>query len=172
MNGPRRIRRPGAGKAGTVQRKVATTGVIILLAGTVLTFVLEQAVLTPRTQVASTSALPVYSAVGQRTDDVSFWPWTFYDEHAGQEPSLLAVEDESYMSELLVVLIDSILQGGVEIETSGKAVETYNDDRAGCQYLRDLEVLWTPEGGTPQTLTLDMGMGGGSSSEDSAALSE
>ena len=80
MSGPRRIRRPGAGKAGTVQRKVATTGVIILLAGTVLTFVLEQAVLTPRAQVDATSALPVYSAVGQRTDDVSFWPWTFYAE--------------------------------------------------------------------------------------------
>lgn len=170
----RRIRRPPAGtaaparaprqkdKARRVQRQVLATGAVILLAGTAATFLLEQAVLAPRRQVQTESALPVYSAVGQRTDDVSFWPWTFYDEHAGQEPSLLAVEDESYMSELLVVLIDSILQGGVEIETSGKAVETYNDDRAGCQYLRDLEVLWTPEGGTPQTLTLDMGMGGGS----------
>ena len=174
----RRIRRPpAAGRAAArkkdegrrVQRKVMTMGAAILVAGTAATFLLEQAVLAPRRQVQAESALPVYSAVGQRTDDVSFWPWTFYDEHAGQEPSLLAVEDESYMSELLVVLIDSILQGGVEIETSGKAVETYNDDRAGCQYLRDLEVLWTPEGGTPQTLTLDMGMGGGSSSEDSAA---
>jgi len=106
----RRIRRPPAGtaaparaprqkdKARRVQRQVLATGAVILLAGTAATFLLEQAVLAPRRQVQTESALPVYSAVGQRTDDVSFWPWTFYDEHAGQEPSLLAVEDESYMS--------------------------------------------------------------------------
>lgn len=163
MSGPRRIRRPGAGKAGTVQRKVATTGVIILLAGTVLTFVLEQAVLTPRTQVASTSALPVYSAVGQRTDDVSFWPWTFYAECAGQEPSLIPVEGDSYLQEMLVLLTDGILgRGGVEMDTTAASVETYHDARSSCEYLQDLPVTWIPEGGSPRALTLDMARGSGS----------
>lgn len=170
----RRIRRPGAAptrprrarekeEGRGVQQKVLATGAAILLAGTAVTFVLEQAVLTPRRQVQAESALPVYSAVGQRTDDVSFWPWTYYAEHAGQEPSLMPVEDEAYMGETLVMFCDALLGGGgVEIETADALVESYYDPRSSCQYLRDLTVLWTPpEGGETRTLTLNMAQGGG-----------
>ena len=121
----RRIRRPPAGtaaparaprqkdKARRVQRQVLATGAVILLAGTAATFLLEQAVLAPRRQVQTESALPVYSAVGQRTDDVSFWPWTFYAEQAGQTPTLFPMEGDAYTAEMLVTLIDALLGGGV-----------------------------------------------------------
>lgn len=171
----RRIRRPPAGtaaparaprqkdKARRVQRQVLATGAVILLAGTAATFLLEQAVLAPRRQVQTESALPVYSAVGQRTDDVSFWPWTFYAEQAGQTPTLFPMEGDTYTAEMLVTLIDALLGGGVEMETSSVVIESYADARSNCQYLRDLPVLWTPpDGGEAQNLVLNMAYGNGS----------
>lgn len=171
----RRIRRPPAGtaaparaprqkdKARRVQRQVLATGAAILLAGTAATFLLEQAVLAPRRQVQTESALPVYSAVGQRTDDVSFWPWTFYAEQAGQTPTLFPMEGDTYTAEMLVTLIDALLGGGVEMETSSVVIESYADARSSCQYLRDLPVLWRPpDGGEAQNLVLNMAYGNGS----------
>lgn len=171
----RRIRRPPAGtaaparaprqkdKARRVQRQVLATGAVILLAGTAATFLLEQAVLAPRRQVQTESALPVYSAVGQRTDDVSFWPWTFYAEQAGQTPTLFPMEGDTYTAEMLVTLIDALLGGGVEMETSSVVIESYADARSNCQYLRDLPVLWRPpDGGEGQNLVLNMAYGNGS----------
>lgn len=171
----RRIRRPPAGtaaparaprqkdKARRVQRQVLATGAAILLAGTAATFLLEQAVLAPRRQVQTESALPVYSAVGQRTDDVSFWPWTFYAEQAGQTPTLFPMEGDTYTAEMLVTLIDALLGGGVEMETSSVVIESYADARSNCQYLRDLPVLWRPpDGGEGQNLVLNMAYGNGS----------
>lgn len=171
----RRIRRPPAGKAAParaprqkdkarrVQRQVLATGAAILLAGTAATFLLEQAVLAPRRQVQTESALPVYSAVGQRTDDVSFWPWTFYAEQAGQTPTLFPMEGDAYTAEMLVTLIDALLGGGVEMETSSVVIESYSDARSNCQYLRDLPVLWRPpDGGEAQNLVLNMAYGNGS----------
>lgn len=171
----RRIRRPPAGtaapartprqkdKARRVQRQVLATGAAILLAGTAATFLLEQAVLAPRRQVQTESALPVYSAVGQRTDDVSFWPWTFYAEQAGQTPTLFPMEGDAYTAEILVTLIDALLGGGVEMETSSVVIESYSDARSSCQYLRDLPVLWRPpDGGEGQNLVLNMAYGNGS----------
>lgn len=171
----RRIRRPPAGtaaparaprqkdKARRVQRQVLATGAAILLAGTAATFLLEQAVLAPRRQVQTESALPVYSAVGQRTDDVSFWPWTFYAEQAGQTPTLFPMEGDAYTAEMLVTLIDALLGGGVEMETSSAVIESYADARSNCQYLRDLPVLWRPpDGGEAQNLVLNMAYGNGS----------
>lgn len=171
----RRIRRPPAGtaaparaprqkdKARRVQRQVLATGAVILLAGTAATFLLEQAVLAPRRQVQTESALPVYSAVGQRTDDVSFWPWTFYAEQAGQTPTLFPMEGDAYTAEMLVTLIDALLGGGVEMETSSVVIESYADARSNCQYLRDLPVLWRPpDGGEAQNLVLNMAYGNGS----------
>lgn len=171
----RRIRRPTAGtaaparaprqkdKARRVQRQVLATGAAILLAGTAATFLLEQAVLAPRRQVQTESALPVYSAVGQRTDDVSFWPWTFYAEQAGQTPTLFPMEGDAYTDEMLVTLIDALLGGGVEMETSSVVIESYADARSNCQYLRDLPVLWRPPGGgEAQNLVLNMAYGNGS----------
>lgn len=171
----RRIRRPPAGtaaparaprqkdKARRVQRQVLATGAAILLAGTAATFLLEQAVLAPRRQVQTESALPVYSAVGQRTDDVSFWPWTFYAEQAGQTPTLFPMEGDTYTAEMLVTLIDALLGGGVEMETSSVVIESYADARSNCQYLRDLPVLWRPpDGGETQNLVLNMAYGNGS----------
>lgn len=171
----RRIRRPPAGtaaparaprqkdKARRVQRQVLATGAAILLAGTAATFLLEQAVLAPRRQVQTESALPVYSAVGQRTDDVSFWPWTFYAEQAGQTPTLFPMEGDTYTAEMLVTLIDALLGGGVEMETSSVVIESYSDARSNCQYLRDLPVLWRPpDGGEAQNLILNMAYGNGS----------
>lgn len=171
----RRIRRPPAGtaaparaprqkdKARRVQRRVLATGAAILLAGTAATFLLEQAVLAPRRQVQTESALPVYSAVGQRTDDVSFWPWTFYAEQAGQTPTLFPMEGDTYTAEMLVTLIDALLGGGVEMETSSVVIESYSDARSNCQYLRDLPVLWRPpDGGEAQNLVLNMAYGNGS----------
>lgn len=171
----RRIRRPPAGtaaparaprqkdKARRVQRQVLATGAVILLAGTAATFLLEQAVLAPRRQVQTESALPVYSAVGQRTDDVSFWPWTFYAEQAGQTPTLFPMEGDTYTAEMLVTLIDALLGGGVEMETSSVVIESYADARSSCQYLRDLPVLWRPpDGGEAQNLVLNMAYGNGS----------
>lgn len=171
----RRIRRPTAGtaaparaprqkdKARRVQRQVLATGAVILLAGTAATFLLEQAVLAPRRQVQTESALPVYSAVGQRTDDVSFWPWTFYAEQAGQTPTLFPMEGDAYTAEMLVTLIDALLGGGVEMETSSVVIESYADARSNCQYLRDLPVLWRPPGGgEAQNLVLNMAYGNGS----------
>ena len=171
----RRIRRPPAGtaaparaprqkdKARRVQRQVLATGAVILLAGTAATFLLEQAVLAPRRQVQTESALPVYSAVGQRTDDVSFWPWTFYAEQAGQTPTLFPMEGDTYTAEMLVTLIDALLGGGVEMETSSVVIESYADARSNCQYLRDLPVLWRPpDGGEAQNLVLNMAYGNGS----------
>lgn len=171
----RRIRRPPAGtaaparaprqkdKARRVQRQVLATGAVILLAGTAATFLLEQAVLAPRRQVQTESALPVYSAVGQRTDDVSFWPWTFYAEQAGQTPTLFPMEGDTYTAEMLVTLIDALLGGGVEMETSSVVIESYSDARSNCQYLRDLPVLWRPpDGGEAQNLVLNMAYGNGS----------
>lgn len=171
----RRIRRPPAGtaaparaprqkdKARRVQRQVLATGAAILLAGTAATFLLEQAVLAPRRQVQTESALPVYSAVGQRTDDVSFWPWTFYAEQAGQTPTLFPMEGDAYTAEMLVTLIDALLGGGVEMETSSVVIESYADARSSCQYLRDLPVLWRPPGGgEAQNLVLNMAYGNGS----------
>ncbi|MCI6958381.1 MAG: hypothetical protein MR743_00770 [Oscillospiraceae bacterium] len=171
----RRIRRPPAGtaaparaprqkdKARRVQRQVLATGAAILLAGTAATFLLEQAVLAPRRQVQTESALPVYSAVGQRTDDVSFWPWTFYAEQAGQTPTLFPMEGDAYTAEMLVTLIDALLGGGVEMETSSVVIESYADARSSCQYLRDLPVLWTPpDGSEAQNLVLNMAYGNGS----------
>lgn len=171
----RRIRRPPAGtaaparaprqkdKARRVQRQVLATGAAILLAGTAATFLLEQAVLAPRRQVQTESALPVYSAVGQRTDDVSFWPWTFYAEQAGQTPTLFPMEGDAYTAEMLVRHIDALLGGGVEMETSSVVIESYSDARSSCQYLRDLPVLWRPpDGGEGQNLVLNMAYGNGS----------
>ena len=171
----RRIRRPPAGtaaparaprqkdKARRVQRQVLATGAAILLAGTAATFLLEQAVLAPRRQVQTESALPVYSAVGQRTDDVSFWPWTFYSEQAGQTPTLFPMEGDTYTAEMLVTHIDALLGGGVEMETSSAVIESYSDARSNCQYLRDLPVLWRPpDGGEAQNLVLNMAYGNGS----------
>lgn len=171
----RRIRRPPAGtaasaraprqkdKARRVQRQVLATGAAILLAGTAATFLLEQAVLAPRRQVQTESALTVYSAVGQRTDDVSFWPWTFYAEQAGQTPTLFPMEGDAYTAEMLVTLIDALLGGGVEMETSSVVIESYADARSNCQYLRDLPVLWRPpDGGEAQNLALNMAYGNGS----------
>lgn len=171
----RRIRRPPAGtaaparaprqkdKARRVQRQVLATGAAILLAGTAATFLLEQAVLAPRRQVQTESALPVYSAVGQRTDDVSFWPWTFYAEQAGQTPTLFPMEGDTYTAEMLVTHIDALLGGGVEMETSSAVIESYSDARSNCQYLRDLPVLWRPpDGGEAQNLVLNMAYGNGS----------
>lgn len=171
----RRIRRPPGGtaaparaprqkdKARRVQRQVLATGAAILLAGTAATFLLEQAVLAPRRQVQTESALPVYSAVGQRTDDVSFWPWTFYAEQAGQTPTLFPMEGDAYTAEMLVTLIDALLGGGVEMETSSVVIESYSDARSNCQYLRDLPVLWRPpDGGEAQNLVLNMAYGNGS----------
>lgn len=171
----RRIRRPPAGtaaparaprqkdKARRVQRQVLATGAAILLAGTAATFLLEQAVLAPRRQVQTESALPVYSAVGQRTDDVSFWPWTFYAEQAGQTPTLFPMEGDTYTAEMLVTHIDALLGGGVEMETSSVVIESYSDARSNCQYLRDLPVLWRPpDGGEAQNLVLNMAYGNGS----------
>lgn len=171
----RRIRRPPAGtaaparaprqkdKARRVQRQVLATGAVILLAGAAATFLLEQAVLAPRRQVQTESALPVYSAVGQRTDDVSFWPWTFYAEQAGQTPTLFPMEGDAYTAEMLVTLIDALLGGGVEMETSSVVIESYADARSNCQYLRDLPVLWRPpDGGEAQNLVLNMAYGNGS----------
>lgn len=171
----RRIRRPPAGtaaparaprqkdKARRVQRQVLATGAAILLAGTAATFLLEQAVLAPRRQVQTESALPVYSAVGQRTDDVSFWPWTFYAEQAGQTPTLFPMEGDTYTAEMLVTLIDALLGGGVEMETSSVVIESYADARSNCQYLRDLPVLWRPpDGGEAQNLVLNIAYGNGS----------
>lgn len=171
----RRIRRPPAGtaaparaprqkdKARRVQRQVLATGAAILLAGTAATFLLEQAVLAPRRQVQTESALPVYSAVGQRTDDVSFWPWTFYAEQAGQTPTLFPMEGDTYTAEMLVTHIDALLGGGVEMETSSAVIESYADARSNCQYLRDLPVLWRPpDGGEAQNLVLNMAYGNGS----------
>ena len=171
----RRIRRPPAGtaaparaprqkdKARRVQRQVLATGAAILLAGTAATFLLEQAVLAPRRQVLTESALPVYSAVGQRTDDVSFWPWTFYAEQAGQTPTLFPMEGDAYTAEMLVTLIDALLGGGVEMETSSVVIESYADARSNCQYLWDLPVLWRPpDGGEAQNLVLNMAYGNGS----------
>lgn len=171
----RRIRRPPGGtaaparaprqkdKARRVQRQVLATGAVILLAGTAATFLLEQAVLAPRRQVQTESALPVYSAVGQRTDDVSFWPWTFYAEQAGQTPTLFPMEGDTYTAEMLVTLIDALLGGGVEMETSSVVIESYADARSNCQYLRDLPVLWRPsDGGEAQNLVLNMAYGNGS----------
>lgn len=171
----RRIRRPPAGtaaparaprqkdKARRVQRQVLATGAVILLAGTAATFLLEQAVLAPRRQVQTESALPVYSAVGQRTDDVSFWPWTFYAEQAGQTPTLFPMEGDTYTAEMLVTHIDALLGGGVEMETSSAVIESYADARSSCQYLRDLPVLWRPpDGGEAQNLVLNMAYGNGS----------
>lgn len=171
----RRIRRTPAGtaaparaprqkdKARRVQRQVLATGAAILLAGTAATFLLEQAVLAPRRQVQTESALPVYSAVGQRTDDVSFWPWTFYAEQAGQTPTLFPMEGDAYTAEMLVTLIDALLGGGVEMETSSVVIESYSDARSSCQYLRDLPVLWRPpDGGEAQNLVLNMAYGNGS----------
>lgn len=171
----RRIRRPPAGtaaparaprqkdKARRVQRQVLATGAAILLAGTAATFLLEQAVLAPRRQVQTESALPVYSAVGQRTDDVSFWPWTFYAEQAGQTPTLFPMEGDTYTAEMLVTHIDALLGGGVEMETSSVVIESYSDARSSCQYLRDLPVLWRPpDGGEAQNLVLNMAYGNGS----------
>lgn len=171
----RRIRRPPAGtaaparaprqkdKARRVQRQVLATGAVILLAGTAATFLLEQAVLAPRRQVQTESALPVYSAVGQRTDDVSFWPWTFYAEQAGQTPTLFPMEGDTYTAEMLVTLIDALLGGGVEMETSSVVIESYSDARSSCQYLRDLPVLWRPpDDGEAQNLVLNMAYGNGS----------
>lgn len=171
----RRIRRPPAGtaaparaprqkdKARRVQRQVLATGAAILLAGTAATFLLEQAVLAPRRQVQTESALPVYSAVGQRTDDVSFWPWTFYAEQAGQTPTLFPMEGDAYTAEMLVTHIDALLGGGVEMETSSAVIESYADARSNCQYLRDLPVLWRPpDGGEAQNLVLNMAYGNGS----------
>lgn len=171
----RRIRRTPAGtaaparaprqkdKARRVQRQVLATGAAILLAGTAATFLLEQTVLAPRRQVQTESALPVYSAVGQRTDDVSFWPWTFYAEQAGQTPTLFPMEGDAYTAEMLVTLIDALLGGGVEMETSSVVIESYSDARSSCQYLRDLPVLWRPpDGGEGQNLVLNMAYGNGS----------
>lgn len=171
----RRICRPPAGtaaparaprqkdKARRVQRQVLATGAAILLAGTAATFLLEQAVLAPRRQVQTESALPVYSAVGQRTDDVSFWPWTFYAEQAGQTPTLFPMEGDAYTAEMLVTHIDALLGGGVEMETSSAVIESYADARSNCQYLRDLPVLWRPpDGGEAQNLVLNMAYGNGS----------
>lgn len=171
----RRIRRTPAGtaaparaprqkdKARRVQRQVLATGAAILLAGTAATFLLEQTVLAPRRQVQTESALPVYSAVGQRTDDVSFWPWTFYAEQAGQTPTLFPMEGDAYTAEMLVRHIDALLGGGVEMETSSVVIESYADARSNCQYLRDLPVLWRPpDGGEAQNLVLNMAYGNGS----------
>ena len=161
----RRIRRAPRqkDKARRVQRQVLATGAAILLAGTAATFLLEQAVLAPRRQVQTESALPVYSAVGQRTDDVSFWPWTFYAEQAGQTPTLFPMEGDAYTAEMLVTLIDALLGGGVEMETSSVVIESYSDARSNCQYLRDLPVLWRPpDGGEAQNLVLNMAYGNGS----------
>ena len=179
MSGPRNIRRPGAAPARPasararrtrekdegrgVQRKVMATGAAILLAGTAATFLLEQAVLAPRRQVRAESSLPVYSAVGQRTDDVSFWPWIFYAEQAGQTPTLFPMEGDAYTAEMLVTLVDALLGGGVEMETSSLVTESYTAARSSCLYLRDLPVLWTPpDGGEAKNLTLNMAYGGGS----------
>lgn len=179
MSGPRNIRRPGAAPARPasararptrekdegrgVQRKVLATGAAILLAGTAATFLLEQAVLAPRRQVRAESSLPVYSAVGQRTDDVSFWPWIFYAEQAGQTPTLFPMEGDAYTAEMLVTLVDALLGGGVEMETSSLVTESYTAARSSCLYLRDLPVLWTPpDGGEAKNLTLNMAYGGGS----------
>ena len=179
MSGPRNIRRPGAAPARPasararrtrekdegrgVQRKVLATGAAILLAGTSATFLLEQAVLAPRRQVRAESSLPVYSAVGQRTDDVSFWPWIFYAEQAGQTPTLFPMEGDAYTAEMLVTLVDALLGGGVEMETSSLVTESYTAARSSCLYLRDLPVLWTPpDGGEAKNLTLNMAYGGGS----------
>ena len=179
MSGPRNIRRPGAAPARPasararrtrerdegrgVQRKVLATGAAILLAGTAATFLLEQAVLAPRRQVRAESSLPVYSAVGQRTDDVSFWPWIFYAEQAGQTPTLFPMEGDAYTAEMLVTLVDALLGGGVEMETSSLVTESYTDARSSCLYLRDLPVLWTPpDGDEAKNLTLNMAYGGGS----------
>lgn len=170
----RRIRRPPGGtaparaprqkdKARRVQRQVLATGAVILLAGTAATFLLEQAVLAPRRQVQTESALPVYSAVGQRTDDVSFWPWTFYAEQAGQTPTLFPMEGDTYTAEMLVTHIDALLGGGVEMETSSAVIESYADARSNCQYLRDLPVLWRPpDGSKAKNLVLNMAYGNGS----------
>lgn len=179
MSGPRNIRRPGAAPARPasararrtrekdegrgVQRKVLATGAAILLAGTAATFLLEQAVLAPRRQVRAESSLPAYSAVGQRTDDVSFWPWIFYAEQAGQTPTLFPMEGDAYTAEMLVTLVDALLGGGVEMETSSLVTESYTAARSSCLYLRDLPVLWTPpDGGEAKNLTLNMAYGGGS----------
>ena len=171
----RRIRRPPAGtaaparaprqkdRARRVQRQVLAAGAAILLAGAAATFGLEGAVLAPRRQVQTEPALPVYSAVGQRTDDVSFWPWTFYAEQAGQTPTLFPMEGDAYTAEMLTTLINALLGGGVEMETSSVAVESYAGARSSCQYLRDLPVLWRPPGGgEAQNLVLNMAYGNGS----------
>ena len=165
----RRVRRPAAAKAVTrekagarrVQQKVLATGAAILLAGTAVTFLLEQAVLAPRRQVQTASALPVYSAVGQRTDDVSFWPWLFYAEQAGQEPTMLPVSDAAYMDQTLVQLVTALLDGGVEMELDELMVESYADSRSSCLYFQGVPVLWNPAPGESHALTLDMGVGGG-----------
>lgn len=165
----RRIRRPVADKAGVrekagarrVQQKVLAAGAAILLAGAAATFLLEQAVLAPRQQVQAASALPVYSAVGQRTDDVSFWPWTFYAEQAGQEPALLPISDAAYMDQTLVQLVTALLDGGVEMELDELMVESYADSRSSCLYFQGVPVLWNPAPGESHALTLDMGVGGG-----------
>lgn len=169
----RRVRRPPAaaapdrglsqnGQSRRVRLRVMAAAAAILLAGAAVTFLLEQAVLAPRRQVRTEAALPVYSAVGQRTDDVSFWPWTFYAEHAAQAPAQFPLEDYAYMSEALVRLSDALLGGGgVELE-SAAAVSSYYDERCACGYLRELPVRWTPpEGGEARRLTLNAGFGGG-----------
>ncbi len=170
----RRIRRPPAGtaaparaprqkdKARRVQRQVLATGAAILLAGTAATFLLEQAVLAPRRQVQTEPALPVYSAVGQRTDDVSFWPWSFYAENAGQVPTVTPVEDMDYLSEQLTLLATALLDGTAEIEMDSLSLESYYSANASCSYLRDASLVWMPPEGNAQPLTLDFGIGGGS----------
>lgn len=160
--GPRACTRQPATAAQRMQRRVMAAGVAILLAGTAATFFLERAVLAPRTQVSTASALPVYSAVGQRTDDVSFWPWTFYADQAGQEPSLVPAQDDHYMQQMLVTFTDALLGGGTEVELAGVNTEAYSDPRCSCQYLRDLPLTWTDEDGTARVLTLDMAYGVGS----------
>ena len=159
--GPARRAAEGDG-ARAVQRKVLAVGLAILLAGTTATFLLEQAVLAPRRQVQAASALPVYSAVGQRTDDVSFWPWTFYAEHAGQSPTLLPTEDQPYLREEVSALAGMLLDGAVEVDDTGRLVESFSEQTASCLYLRDVPLVWTPPEGGVQNLTLDLGVGGGS----------
>ena len=51
-------------------------------------------------------------------------PWTFYAEQAGQTPTLFPMEGDTYTAEMLVTLIDALLGGGVEMETSSVVIES------------------------------------------------
>lgn len=166
MTAPRRIRRPPARPAARqrdpnrrVQRKVLAAGAAILLAGAAATFLLEQAVLAPAGGVSADSALPVYSAVGQRTDDVSFWPWLFYAEQAGQEAVLIPVEDDADLEQPLLEMSAAFLESGVELDTTGMVLRSLSDASSNCLYIQDLPVLYTPPQGGVQTLSLELGVG-------------